>query len=73
MLGSFLNIDLIYFIRKTSNPKHSYITNRFNVLEGETVETRMVNNGSNTDKESRLLIDKIDEMIRNILKEEKGA
>lgn len=67
------NASLIYFIRKSNNPKHSYITNRFDVRSGETVETRMVNNEPNTDKASQLLIDKIDEMIKNILKEKKGA
>ena len=62
--------DLIYFIRKTENPKHSYITNRYHVrgyCAHETVETRIVNNEQNDDKDALGLIEKIDKMINTIL------
>ena len=61
--------NLIYFIRKTANPKHSYITNRYNVTgyKPRTVETRTVNNNSNNDKDALDLIEKIDKMINTIL------
>lgn len=62
------NTQIIYFIRRKSNPNKSYITNRYSVREKETVETRMVNNTTNTDIIARDLITKIDEMITNILK-----
>ena len=49
--------NFIYFIRKRSMPNRSYITNRFNVkYDHYTVETRMVNNNDNNDREARELI-----------------
>lgn len=66
--------NFIYFIRKASNPNRSYITNRFNVkYDRYTVETRMVNNNDNTDREARELIKRIDEMIRAIIKAEEES
>lgn len=62
------NTQIIYFIRKKSNPNKSYITNRYAVRAEETVETRMVNNTTNTDTIALDLITRIDKMITNILK-----
>lgn len=62
------NTQIIYFIRRKSNPNKSYITNRYSVSEKETVETRMVNNTANRDIDSRELITRIDKMITDILK-----
>lgn len=59
--------NVVYFIRKTSNPKHSYITNRFNIDAGKTTETKMVNNHRNDDDMTRTLIDIIDIEIRALL------
>lgn len=62
------NTQIIYFIRRKSNPSKSYITNRYGVASRETVETRMVNNTTNTDIVARELITRIDKMITDILK-----
>lgn len=62
------NEQIIYFIRRKSNPNKSYITNRYALYSRETVETRMVNNTTNTDVVARALITRIDEMITDILK-----
>ncbi len=62
------NKQIIYFIRRKSNPNKSYITNRYAVCAKETVETKMVNNATNTDTISRDLITRIDKMITDILK-----
>ena len=62
------NTQIIYFIRRKSNPNKSYITNRYAVHARETVETRMVNNTTNTDIVARELITRIDKMITDILK-----
>lgn len=59
--------NFVYFIRKADNPKHSYITNRFNRCEQKTVETRKVNNRSNDDKDAQELIREIDKKIRELL------
>ena len=59
--------NFVYFIRKADNPKHSYITNRFNRCEQKTVETRKVNNRSNDDKDAQALIMEIDKKIRELL------
>lgn len=59
--------NLIYFIRLTSNPQHSFITNRFNVSCGETVESRIVNNDINRNAMALELIKKIDEKIKELL------
>lgn len=61
--------NLIYFIRRSENPKHSYITNRFNIAEKHTVETRKVNNSRNDDGAAKTLIKQIDEMINKLLSE----
>lgn len=59
--------NFIYFIRKADNPKHSYITNRFNRNEQKTVETRKVNNRCNDDTDAQELIREIDKKIRELL------
>lgn len=59
--------NFIYFIRKADNPKHSYITNRFNRNEQKTVETRQVNNRGNDDTDAQKLIREIDKKIRELL------
>ena len=61
--------NLIYFIRRRKNPNHSYITNRFNIKEKHTVESRKVNNSPNNDHEAWTLIKQIDEMINKLLSE----
>lgn len=63
------NRNLIYFIRRSKNPNHSYITNRFNIAEKRTVESRKVNNSPNNDSAARTLIKQIDEMINELLSE----
>lgn len=65
--------DFIYFIRKRAIPNHSYITNRFNIKYNHyTVESKMVNNNDNTDREAIDLIKEIDKMIKAIMSEENG-
>lgn len=61
------NRQIIYFIRRKSNPNKSYITNRYSVYDKETVETRMINNTTNTDIIVRDLITRIDKIITDIL------
>lgn len=61
--------NLIYFIRLSKNPKHSYITNRFNIADKCTVETRKVNNSRNDDDKALALIKQIDKMINELLSE----
>ena len=65
-------INLIYFIRKAKNPEHSYITCRFNVSDGKTVEARIVNNDDVDSKTAQNLIKKIDKKIREILEIEEN-
>lgn len=60
--------NLIYFIRKKSNPSRSYITNRYHTSYGETVETRMINNKDNDDSKALALIKIIDKRITELLK-----
>lgn len=60
--------NIIYFIRKKSNPQKSYLTNRYNVRWGNTAETRKVNNATNDDVLSRDLIKQVDKKIAEILK-----
>lgn len=62
------NTQIIYFIRRKSNPNKSYLTNRYAVYSRETVETRKINNTVNMDIASRNLIIEIDKMITDILK-----
>lgn len=63
-----LGDSLIYFIRKKSNPNHSYITNRYSIPCGKTVETRMINNRINNDTKALALIEIIDKKITELLK-----
>lgn len=62
--------DLIYFIRYTATPNKSYITNRFNIYDRQTVESRTKNNDYNNDSKARELIRRIDEKIRELLSAE---
>lgn len=62
--------NLVYFIRKATNPNHSYITNRYNTYHKRTVETRKVNNNDNNDKNALELIKVIDNRIRELLEKE---
>jgi hypothetical protein len=65
--------NLVYFIRKATNPNHSYITNRYNISHKRTIETRKVNNGDNNDKSALELIKAIDNRIRELLEKEETA
>ena len=59
--------NLIYFMRKISNPTKSVVTCRYNIEDSRTVEHRIINN-SWTDNEQEEIISKIDEIIRKNLK-----
>ena len=59
--------NLIYFMRKISNPTKSIVTCRYNIEDSRTVEHRIINN-SRTDNEQEEIISKIDEIIRKNLK-----
>ena len=61
--------QIIYFIRKKDKPNKSYITNRFDVSEGYTEESRAVNNRDYTDPDVTDLIKEINKMIREKLEE----
>ena len=61
--------NLVYFIRKKSNPNHSYITNRYMIARHETVETRKFANAYNDDDEAWALIKEIDKKITSLLSE----
>lgn len=60
--------NFIYFIRRTSNPNKSYITNRFNLRYNETVESRICNNDDVEDKLAMELIREIDRKINEIIR-----
>ena len=59
--------NLIYFMRKISNPTKSVVTCRYNIEDSRTVEHKTFNN-SWTDNEQEEIISKIDEIIRKNLK-----
>jgi hypothetical protein len=61
--------DIIYFIRRKSNVKHSYITCRYHVSAFETVERRIVNNDSVTDEKALEFMSSIDEKLSKMVKE----
>lgn len=61
--------NLIYFIRKNDNIKHSYITCRYRLSDKRTVEARKVNNTSIANKAEENLILDIDKIIREGLAE----
>lgn len=63
--------NMIYFIRRTRNTKHSYITNRYSFSANETVETRAVNNNTYNDKDVTDLIKEIDKKIKNLVQEQR--
>ena len=56
--------DLIYFIRKKENPNKSYITCRYNVRCNNTVEYRLKNNRTTTNKRDVDMIYAISHIIR---------
>lgn len=58
--------NMIYFIRRAENVRHSYITNRFNFYDKETCESRAVNNRDYTNNDVTELIKAIDEKIKEI-------
>lgn len=60
--------NFIYFIRKTSNPNKSYITNRFNICYKETIESRICNNEDVEDNLAIKLIEEIDKKINEIIR-----
>ena len=55
--------NAIYFIRKKENPKHSYITCRYNYGDKDTVEARKVNNSSIRDDKEWAIIENISKII----------
>ena len=55
--------NLIYFIRHKDNPKKSYITCRYNVIDKETVEYRRKNNDFVCLRSDFAVIKKIDSII----------
>ena len=59
--------NLIYFMRKISNPTKSVVTCRYNIEDSRTVEHRIVNNSWTNDEQGEI-ISKIDEIIRKNLK-----
>lgn len=61
--------NLIYFLRKVSNPKHSYITCRYNTLSKDTCEARKVNNRSINNSEETKIIKQISKLITAGLKD----
>lgn len=62
--------NLIYFVRKADNPKHSYITCRYNLAEADTVEARKFNNNGIYNRQESELIDKISNIIREHFEKE---
>lgn len=61
--------DIIYFIRRKSNVKHSYITCRFHVEANCTVEKRIVNNDIVEDNKALEFMDVIDKKLNKLLEE----
>jgi hypothetical protein len=58
--------NVIYFIRRAENVRHSYITNRYNFYDKKTCESRAVNNRDYTNSDVTALIKEIDEKIKEI-------
>lgn len=56
--------NFIYFIRKTDNVNHSYITCRYNMIDNETVEYRAFNNDCVRDNTAITFISMIDKVIK---------
>lgn len=59
--------NLIYFIRKITNPNKSYITCRYNISSKYTAEYHYKNNVDVNNKEEIEIIKKISEIIKNYL------
>lgn len=62
--------DLIYFLRKSDDIGHSYITCRYNVRDRNTVEYRRKNNNSVYDRNEIEIIKRISEIITEGLAKE---
>ena len=60
--------DLIYFLRKVTNPKKSYMTCRYNIQWKETAEYRLKNNVSVHDNQEIAILKQIDKIIKANLK-----
>jgi len=60
--------NLIYFLRKVANPKKSYMTCRYHIQYGETVEYRLKNNESVCDDREVAILRQIDAIIKANLK-----
>lgn len=60
--------DLIFFIRKKTSPKHSYITCRYNLPHHNVDEYRKVNNTSVHNREEEALIKEIGDIITKNLR-----
>ena len=61
--------DIIYFIRRKSNVKHSYITCRFNINAKYTQEKRIVNNDDVGDSKALKFIETIDKELNKLIEE----
>lgn len=59
--------NVVYFIRKAETPDKSYITNRYNIGDRKTVESRAYCNNGYDDKDVTNLIKEIDKMIRTLI------
>lgn len=57
--------NLIYFIRKKSNPTQSYITCRYHIYSNDTVEYRYKNNRCVDDRKDVEVVSAISDLIRN--------
>lgn len=60
--------DLIYFLRKVTNPKKSYMTCRYHISWEETAEYRLKNNVSVHDNQEIAILKQIDRIIKANLK-----
>ena len=56
--------NFIFFIRRKSNPQHSYITCRYNVEYRDVVEYRCVNNSDVKDNEALNFLKEVADVIR---------
>lgn len=65
--------NLIYFIRKVETPDKSYVTCRYNVSNGRTVESRGFDNRDYYNHSVDLLISQVDKKICKLLTEEENT
>lgn len=59
--------NLIYFIRNANRPTHSYMTCRYHVQSGKTIEYRLVNNNAVRDVADIAFVNKISKRIKEHL------